>query len=167
MTRDINRRTKIAWGCFRKFSTELFDRSSAPLRLKARLLKTETMKALLYGCMAWAPRNAHNRKLRTTHQKPLLRVIGYRRIHGTYRKMSYAKALKKTGSQSVEATIRQRRLLFAGALDRQGDKRLAAVVRRETRREERLGPRLAGTSLAEKLEGRLQGIRSSTRLHAN
>ena len=38
--------------------------------------------------------------------------------------MSYAKALKKTGSQSVEATIRQRRLLFAGALARQGDKRL-------------------------------------------
>ena len=39
ITRDINRRTKIAWVCFRKFSTELFDRPSAPLRLKARLLK--------------------------------------------------------------------------------------------------------------------------------
>ena len=38
--------------------------------------------------------------------------------------MSYTKALKKTGSQSVEATIRQRRLLFAGALARQGDKQL-------------------------------------------
>ena len=38
--------------------------------------------------------------------------------------MSYAKALKKTGSQSVEATLRQRRLLFAGALAGQGDKRL-------------------------------------------
>ena len=30
ITRDINRRSKIAWGCFRKFSTELFDRPSAP-----------------------------------------------------------------------------------------------------------------------------------------
>ena len=39
ITRDTNRRTKTAWGCFRKFSTELFDRPSAPLRLKARLLK--------------------------------------------------------------------------------------------------------------------------------
>ena len=38
--------------------------------------------------------------------------------------MSYAKALKKTGSQSVEATIRHRRLLFAGAFARQDDKRL-------------------------------------------
>ena len=111
---DINRRTKIAWGCFRKFSTELFDRPNAPLRLKARLLKAEAMEALLYGCMTWAPRNAHYRQLRTTHHKLLLRVIGYNRVHGTYRKMSCAKALKKTGSQSVEATIHQRRLLFAG-----------------------------------------------------
>ena len=46
---------------FRKFSTELFDRPSAPLRLKARLLKAEAMEALLYGCMTWAPRNAHYR----------------------------------------------------------------------------------------------------------
>ena len=97
----------------------------APLRLKTRLLKAKAMEALLYGCMTWAPRNAHYRQLWTTHHKLLLRVIGYHRVHGTYRKMSYAKALKKAGSQSVEATIRQRRLLFAGALARQGDKRLS------------------------------------------
>ena len=82
------------------------------------------MEALLYGCMTWAPRNAHYRQLRTTRHKLLLRVIGYRRVNGTYRKMSYAKALKKTGSQSVEATVRQRWLLFAGALARHGDRRL-------------------------------------------
>ena len=82
------------------------------------------MKTLLYGCMTWAPRNAHYRQLRTTHHKLLLRVIGYNHVHGIYRKISYAKAHKKTGSQSVEATIHQRRLLFAGALARQGDKRL-------------------------------------------
>ena len=79
-------------------STELFDRPSAPLRLKARLLKAEAMEALLYGCMTWAPRNAHYRQVRTTHHKLLLRVIEYRRVHGTHRNMSYAKALKETGS---------------------------------------------------------------------
>ena len=124
LTRDINRRTNFAWGCLRKFSTELFDKPSAPLRLKTRLLRAEAMKALLYGCMTWAPRNAHYRQLRTTHHKLLLRVIGYRRVRGTYRQMSYAKALKKIRSQRVEAIIRQRRLLFAGAFARQGDKRL-------------------------------------------
>ena len=124
ITGDINRHTKIAWGSVRKFSTELFDRPSAPLRLKAWLLKAEAMEALLYECMTWAPRNAHYRQLRTTHHKLLLQVIGYHRVHGTFRNMTYAKALKKAGSQSVEATIRQRRLLFAGVLARQGDKRL-------------------------------------------
>ena len=53
-----------------------------------------------------------------------MEIDGYHRVHGTYRKTSYVKALKKSGSQSVEATIRQRRLLFAGALARLGDKRL-------------------------------------------
>ena len=124
LTRDINRRTNFAWGCFRKFSTEIFDKPSAPLRLKTRLIRAEAMEALLYGCMTWAPCNAHSRQLRTTHHKLLLRVIGYRRVRGTYRQMSYAKALKKIRSQRVEATIRQRRLLFAGAFARQGDKRL-------------------------------------------
>ena len=76
ITRDINRRTEIARRCLRKFSTELIDRPSAPLRLKARLQKAEAMEALLYGCMTWAPRNAHYRQLRTTHHELLLRSSG-------------------------------------------------------------------------------------------
>ena len=79
---------------------------------------------LLYGCMTWAPRREHYRLLRRTHHRLLLRVIGYRRERGTYRQLSYAQALKKTGCQSVEATIRQRRLLFAGAMARQPAGRL-------------------------------------------
>ena len=82
------------------------------------------MEALLYGCMTWAPRREHYRILRRTHHRLLLRVIGYRRERGTYRQLSYAQALKKTGCQSVEATIRQRRLLFAGAMGRQPAGRL-------------------------------------------
>ncbi|CAN0344623.1 unnamed protein product [Pylaiella littoralis] len=74
--------------------------------------------------MTWAPRADHYALLRTTHHRLLLRVIGYRRVQGTYQQLSYAKALEKTGSQCVEAIIRQRRLLFAGALARQDDGRL-------------------------------------------
>ncbi|CAM9279334.1 unnamed protein product [Pylaiella littoralis] len=111
-------------GCLKKFSRELFDRQSAPWRLKVRLLKAGAMEALLYGCMTWAPRADHYALLRTTHHRLLLRVIGYRRVQGTYQQLSYAKALEKTGSQCVEAIIRQRRLLFVGALARQDDGRL-------------------------------------------
>ena len=82
------------------------------------------MEALLYGCMTGAPRRDHYRLLRRTHHRLLLRVIGYRRERGTYRQFSYAQALKNTGCQSVEATIRQRRLLFAGAMARQPAGRL-------------------------------------------
>ena len=108
----------------RRFSRELFDRPRAPQRLKVRLLRAEAMEALLYGCMTWALRRDHYRLLRRTRYRLLLRVIGYRRERGTYRQLSYAQALKKTGCQSVEATIRQRRLLFAGAMARQPAGRL-------------------------------------------
>ena len=54
----------------------------------------------------------------------LLRVIEDRRKRSAHRQMSYAQALKRVGCQSVEATVRQRRLLFAGAVARQPDGRL-------------------------------------------
>ena len=124
LTQEINHRSRAAWACIRRFSRELSDRPRAPWRLKVRLLRAEAMEALLYGCMTWAPRRDHYRLLRRTHHRLLLRVIGYRRERGTYRQLSYAQALKKTGCQSVEATIRQRRLLFAGAMSRQPAGRL-------------------------------------------
>ena len=119
LTQEINHRSRAAWACIRRLSRELFDQPRAPWKLKVPLLRAETMEALLYGCMAWAPRQDHYRLLRRTHHRLLLRVIGYRRERGTYRQLSYAQALKKTGCQSVEATVRQRRLLFAGAMARQ------------------------------------------------
>ena len=124
LTQEINHRSRAAWACIGRFSRELFDRPRAPWRLKVRLLRAEAMEALLYGCMTWAPRRDHYRLLRRTHHRLLLRVIGYRRERGTYRQLSYAQVLKKTGCQSMEATIRQRRLLFAGAMARQPAGRL-------------------------------------------
>ena len=83
------------------------------------------MEALLHACMTWPPRRDHYRLLRRKHHRLLLRVIGYRRERGTYRQLSYAQTLKKNGCQSVKATIRQQRLLFAGAMARQPVGRLS------------------------------------------
>ena len=124
LTQEINHRSRAAWACIRRFSQELFDRPRAPWRLKVRLLRAEAMEALLYGFMTWAPRRDHYRLLRRTHHRLPLRVIGYRHERSTYRQLSYAQALKKTGCQSVEATIREERLLFAGAMARQPAERL-------------------------------------------
>ena len=116
--------SRAAWACIRRFSRKLFDRPRALWRLKVRLLRAKATEALLYGCMTWAPRRDHYRLRRRKHHRLLLRVIGYRGERGTYRQLSYAQALNKTGCQSVGATIRQRRLLFAGARARQPAGRL-------------------------------------------
>ena len=79
------------------------------------------MEALLYGCMTWYPRRDHYRLLQTTNHQLLLRVIEYRRKRSAHRRMSCVQALERVSCKSVEATVRQRRLLFAGALARQPD----------------------------------------------
>ena len=62
--------------------------------------------------------------LQTTYHRLLLRVIGYRRKRGAHRQMSDAQALKRVGCQSVEAVVRQRRLLVAEDVARRPDGRL-------------------------------------------
>eukprot|EP00903_Cladosiphon_okamuranus_P021702 g19952.t1 len=71
-----------------------------------------------------AARRDHYRLMRTTHHQLLLQVIGHLRKRGIHRQLSCAQALKRVGCQSVEVTICQRRLFFAGAVARQPDKRL-------------------------------------------
>ena len=81
------------------------------------------MEALLYGYMTWGPRRDHYQLLRRTHRRLPLRVIRYRRERGTYRQLSCAQALKKTGCQSVELPF-ENGDLFAGAMTRQPAGRL-------------------------------------------
>ena len=84
------------------------------LHSKVRMLKVEAMKTLLYGCLTWTLGQEHFAELRTAHNNLLLRIIGFQRRQRTDHLMSYAKALKKAQCESVETTIRKRRLLFAG-----------------------------------------------------
>ena len=120
---EISRRIRLMWACFRRFGPELYDRTSAPLRLKIRMLKAEVIETLLYGCVTWTLCAKHFAKLRTAHHQVLLRVIGFHR-RPDYTTLSYAKALKKTRCESIETTIRKRRLFFAGAVARQNEGRL-------------------------------------------
>ena len=53
----------------------------------------------------------------------LLRIIGGQRRQRTDHLMPYAKALKKAQCESVETTIRKRRLLFAEAVQRTTNER--------------------------------------------
>ena len=86
--------------------------------MKLRMLKAEVMETLLYGCVTWILGKEHFAELRTAHHSFFLRIIGFQRRQGTDQLMSYAKALKNAQCESVETTIRKRRHLFAGALQR-------------------------------------------------
>ena len=70
----------------------------------------------------------HFAELRTAHHVFLLRTISFQRRQRTDHLMSYAKALKKAQCESVESTIRKRRLLFAGAVKRTHNEQLSRRV---------------------------------------
>ena len=125
---EIKRWIRLAWACHDCFKRELYDMEDAPFMLKVRLLNTEMMETLLYGCVTWALGLEHFAKLRTAHQNLLQRIIGFQRRQRTDHRMSYAKALKKIQCESVETTISKRRLLFAGAEQRTTNERLAHRV---------------------------------------
>ena len=123
---EVDRPIRSAWCSFRKYTLELNDRPSAPLELKIRMLRTE--ETMLYGCVTWSPRACHYDTLRRAHHRFLTRCIGWRKHNRAERPISYLDTLIKTGSESIVATLRRRRILFAGFVARMEDTRLAKSV---------------------------------------
>ena len=54
---EVDRRIRNAWCSFRKYNLELYDRPSAPLELKIRMLRAEVLETTLYGCVTWSLRS--------------------------------------------------------------------------------------------------------------
>ena len=122
---EVDRRIRNAWCSFRKYTLELYDRPSAPLELKLRMLRAEVLETMLYGCVTWSPRVCHYNTLRRAHHRLWTRCIGWRKHNRADHPISY---LDKTGSESIEATLRRRRVLFAGFVARMEDTRLPKCV---------------------------------------
>ena len=121
---EIARRTRACWMRIRRYLRELYDQPKVSLSLKTRMVKTEAIEALLYGCSTWTLRQEHYAKLRTVHHRVLLRIIGAQRKRPDHRMTSYNRALEITGCESIETTLRTRRLLWAGTLLRMSGGRL-------------------------------------------
>ena len=98
---EVDRRISNAWCSFRKYTLELYDRSSAPLELKSRMLRAEVLETMLYGCVMWSPRACHYDTLRRAHHRFLTRCIGWRKHNRADHPISYLDTLVKTGSQSI------------------------------------------------------------------
>ena len=113
-----------------KVHLELYDRLSAPLELKIRILRAEVLDTMLYGCDTWSPRACHYDTLRRgrAHHSFLTRCIGWRKHSRADHPIYYLDTLIKTGSESIEATLRRRRILFAGFVARMENTRLPKCV---------------------------------------
>ena len=125
---EVDRCVRNAWCSFRKYTLELYDRPSAPLELKIRMLRAEVLEIMLYGCVTWSPRACHYDTLRRAHHRFLTRCIGWRKHNRADHPISYLDTLLKTRSESIEATLRRRRILFAGFVARMEGTRLPKCV---------------------------------------
>ena len=90
---EIDRRIRNAWCSFWKYTLELYDRPSAPLELKIRMLRAEVLETMLYGCVTWSPRACHYDTLRRAHFRFLTRCIGWRNKNCADRPVSYMNTL--------------------------------------------------------------------------
>ena len=125
---EVNRRKRNAWCSFRKYTLEVYDRPSAPLELQIRMLRAEVLETMLYGCVTWSSRACHYDTLRRAHHNFLIRCIGWRNNDRAYHPISYLDTRIKTGSESIEVTLRRRRILFARFVARMEDTRLPKCV---------------------------------------
>ena len=92
------------------------------------MLRAEVIETMLYGCVTWSPRAYHYGTLRRVHYSFLTRCIGWRNHNRADHPISYLDTLIKTGNESIEVTIRRRRILFAGFVARMEDTRLPKCV---------------------------------------
>ena len=107
---EVDRRIRNAWCGFRKYTLELYDRPSAPLELKIRLLIAEVLETMLYGCVTWTPRACH-----------------YDTLRRAYHPISLDTRIK-TESESIVAILLRRRILSVGFVARMNDTRLPKCV---------------------------------------
>lgn len=97
------------------------------LRLKVRLLQAEAIETMLHGCVTCSPNPADYGRLRQVYRLMLLRCLGWWKRKCVHYNLSYARALAKIYSDSIEVTVRKTRVLFAGFAARIGEEHLPRV----------------------------------------
>ena len=92
------------------------------------MLRAEVLETMLYDCVTWSPRACHYDTLRRAHHRFLTRCIGWRKHNRADHPISCLDTLIKTGTESIEAILRRRRILFAGFVARMENTKLPKCV---------------------------------------
>ena len=92
------------------------------------MLRAEVLETMLYGCVTWRARARTTTIRRAAYDRLLTRCIGWRKHSRADHPIFYLDTLVKTGSESIEATLHRRRILFAGFVARMEDTRLPKCV---------------------------------------
>ena len=82
---EKTKRLRKACACFRRYKIEIVGRPGVHLRLKVRLLITEVIETLFYGCMTWSPNKPDYDGLPQVHHAMLLRCVGWWKRKRPYR----------------------------------------------------------------------------------
>ena len=125
---EVNPRIRNAWCSFRKYALELYDRLSASLKLKSRMLRVEILEIILNGCVTWSPRACHYDTLHRAHHSFQTRCIGLRNNRADHPISDLDTLIIKTESESIEAIMRKRRILLTGIVVHMEDTKLPKCV---------------------------------------
>lgn len=91
-------------------------------------MKAERFETTLYGCLGWNPSLCHYDVLRRAHHNLFILSKRIAKNKRTDYPISYLGTLVKTGSESVEVTLRKMRVLLAGFVSRMENTRLPKSV---------------------------------------
>ncbi|CAM9436546.1 unnamed protein product, partial [Sphacelaria rigidula] len=125
---EIHSRIGQAWTCFYEYSKAIYDNPYIGLATKVRLLKTEVIEVMLYGCVTWTIAHEKFGALREAHRGFRLRCFSKHtssRSAPDYHMLPYHEVLETT-----TATVMKRTLLHVGRVARQHDEPLPNIVMR-------------------------------------
>ena len=78
MSGEIARMTRARWMRVRRYLRELHDQTKVTLFLQIRQVKTEAIKAPLYGYISWTLRQEKYPRLCTVHHRVVLGILVHR-----------------------------------------------------------------------------------------
>ena len=123
MSVEIARRTRACLMRIRRYLRELYDQPKVALSFKIRMAKAEAIESHLVWMQYVDPLPGTLRQ--TSHRTPpsLASYNRAQRKRPYHRMTSYNRALEITGCESIETTLRTRRLLWVGTLLRMSGER--------------------------------------------